>query len=405
MKISTHIGMILFFAFVGCGEDRSYNNPSDPANAPNASSPAAAGTTPEKNAPEACLLATCNPPANTVYDFQTTFNLTPAGCSSVTNIKMFDTGSGLIFFFDENCGVRQSVYSLSSSYTGTLTGASTNLTADCISTTGINTWAIARGTGEYMLVYSCQASTSLYNIKSIPVNFSGSPSTSVVVESLTSSPVLRAAWNGTANAYGLVRDSAFRRLSTLGVTVGGSIATTSYPPRFMNVVSGNWIFVSAYGSNSSSYCSKINSSAALQCNGVSIGYAEAFLDGTNFLSTDYYNSNPRVMQHTLDLAGCSASTGNTNFGITNTVGGGGFLDAVSISSSLGAAAWLTTSSKALIIGVFSKTTSDNIYSEASVANYTTAITDVNTQIIQNKIYVAYAIDGALKVNYSTQNVP
>ena len=255
-----------------------------------------------------------------------------------------------------------------------------------------------------MLVYSCKASASQYDLKSIPVNFSGSPSTSVAVESLTSSPSLRAAWNGTANAYGLARDSGFRRLSTSGITVGGSIATTSYPPKFINVVSGNWILVSGYGGSNSKYCSKINSSASLQCNQVSIGYAESLLDGTNLLSSyDVYNG---LKQHSLDLAGCTASDGNTNAGITNAVSSvGGILDAVSLSSSLGAASWLTTSSKALIIGVFSKTNTDNIYSEASVANYTTAITDVNTQIIQNKIYVAYAIDGALKVNYSTQNVP
>ncbi len=390
-----------------CGTARKFDNPNDPENITEPSGATEGGNSPTGSGThgEYCLLATCNPSAGTVYDFQTSFTLTPAGCSSITNVKMFDTGSGLIFFFDANCGVRQSVYSLNSSYTGTPTGASTNLTADCTSTTGINTWAIARGIGEYMLVYSCKASASQYDLKSIPVNFSGSPSSSVAVESLTSGPSLRVAWNGTANAYGLARDSGFRRLSTSGITVGGSIATTSYPPKFMNVVSGNWILVSGYGLPNLKYCSKINSSASLQCNQVSIGYAEALLDGKILLSS-YDHSHDGLRQHSLDLAGCTASDGNTNAGITNAVSSvGGILDAVSLSSSLGAASWLTTSSKALIIGVFSKTNTVNIYSEASVANYTTAITDVNTQIIQNKIYVAYAIDGNVRVSYSTQNVP
>ena len=315
---------------------------------------------------------------------------------------MFDTGSGLALLFDANCGVRTQVYSLNISYTGTANGRPTVLTSDCTTSNGISNWDAAKGSTEYMLVYSCQTASNAYNIKSVPITLAGSAGTSVALESVTSNYQMRAAWNGTASAYGMVEPGAFRRLSTAGAVIGGSIATASEDPWSIGVTNGTWV-VGSGDRTYYNYCSKINSSGTLQCNRVSISYADVFLDSSTILSA--YQGSGSLKVRSFDVSNCTSADGNTISGITNNVSLLGIRDSISLSSTLAASVWTTSTSKSLIVGVFSKTTADNIYTEAAVANYTTSITDAHMQIIQNKIYVAYAIDGALKVNYSTQNVP
>ena len=421
---------------IGCrdsGSSHSFNNPADPDNQPKAapdrnssvipvtisttstatgtatsssagisipSKPAGSSTSATSTQTAACLTGTCAPPSGTVFDFANTFSITPTGCSGVSQVNMFDTGSGLLFFLRANCGMRYGIYSFTTSYSGGSMSSLNNIASDCLTTAGAPLYTVAPGASGYLAAYECQQSTSSFTTSVVPVSASGVAGTPSLYETNSSSTRHSLAWNGVANAFGIAGYNKFQRLTAAGATVAGPIASGSANARFTMVSGGTWYIVSQQ--NDGTYCSSVNSSGALQCNAVRIdgGGALSVLPGPSNLT---FAIDPYISINVISSSDCTSSnvadmirTSNSLHSMLSTVALAGNYAAVAFSSSLNTA-------NALVVATLDQSKL-NVPSEASVTSYSTSLGGAKLAVVQNKLYLAYDKDGGGYVSYSTQTV-
>ena len=185
---------------------------------------------------------------------------------------------------------------------------------------------------------------------------------------------------------------------------------TANCPHKLIASNGNWFLFDTYNktdafSREDSYCAKISASGTatdsqsfLYPNRV-IGY----LGGDLFFSRDGDNYTANVLQ--LNESNCEGSlqidySNNAHEFVQDTG-----LDAIKINSSTGIFAERKNKDKYLEIVSFPLKGSTDFSPRSSVTAYSKSLDMVQLAIIQNKIYVAYAKDGGLYLNYSTQNIP
>jgi len=408
--------VFLMFGLSSCQPTtRSFNNPVDP-NKDDKGSPSPAtdktSTSSTESSTSSCLLGTCNPPVGSVYDFANSFTITPSGCTGANEPHIFDNGSGLTIFILANCGQRNAVYFFNTAYNGTSPTNPASATLDCNSgTTGVMQYSVDQGSSGFLLIYKCNQTSGSYVAKTVTIASDGTVGTPTLYESTNSSYSYSVTWNSSAAAFGVTRYGQFQRYSSTGSQLGGpiSLGTVNNGTIGAAIVSGGyWMIIAADPENNYSYCSKINSSGTLQCNQVQIGsggyaFSEvySFLNGASSLKVvDSYRG---ISDHSLSVSDCTATSDFNTLDPTNNIKDSTYIQsALALSSTIAAAAYKTTNS--LIVTTYDINGSA-IYSENSVAGYSTSLNSWEIKSIQNKIYVAYDKDGSGYVSYSTQAVP
>lgn len=383
-----------------CGSDRKFNNPDDPDNIKTGTTgaqnePGDDGTTNPDVSGSQCLTLACSPPSGSVYNFSKSFAVGATGCSNIQKVRTFDTGTGLIIFYSANCGTRNHVYSTLSDYAGDGQTTPVLLSADCNSgSTGVKSYTIDKGTTGFLMAYECNPSSGSYTTRIVAINSGGSPTAVSTYESLTTSKSYIMAWNATASTFGLARAGQFQRYNESAVAVGGPIATNSQTLYQNFVNAGNWFLINDY---SYAACSKINSAGSLLCNGINMtGTYKAAGAMATTLVNQYASSSFNTF--TINTTDCTATKDADGMNTTNTIVAS--FGAMQLNTSI--SAYLFKSANSLIFTTFTPT---QIYSENSVAGYSTSMGDAEAKVINTKVYVSYDKDGAGFVSYSAESVP
>ena len=342
--------------FLGC-QDHNFNNPYDPSS-PTYGNPSVTTDTTSAGGDNSgtnsstkslgtstCLSGNCNPPSTSIYDFANVFPITPNGCSNVTGVRTFDTGQNLMHFLNANCGSRNQVYSLTTSYTGESATTPTNLTNSCnAGSTGVTDFTIDKGSSGYLLAYTCYINSTSYTTHMLPINSSGNPGNASLIATATSSGSYSLAWNPTVETYGFANLNQFQRYNQSGAAIAGpdSLGVQTQYNRFNFVVAGKWMLFNYGVINNSwtNYCSKIDSTGTLQCNGVDLSRKQVPIYGYTQKLLSYDNN---LTATGFDPSTCSKISRSEEYGqLTNTPSN--LFSSIVLNNSIGALSYNTNSS-------------------------------------------------------------
>ncbi len=266
MRFYMLIVPIISQLFISCGSDQGTGSSAVSGQTPPAISWAKAPPT------DGCTgLASCSPPAGTVFTFTDPKIVGMAACTvSKTNVLV--SGNNFVVILRANCLGSQALYSAKVSGTGDVLTSPTLISKACDErTNSVDKFASDIGITSILVAYSCNASTTSTNknvhLAVLDANGGLVSNRNNVRTTVTSS--FKVSWHSSTSQFALAYADLLQRYSSTGASIGGAALLTqnnySGEDIFdLRVSSSSWQVIkgTTYGASN---CSKINTNGVLTC--------------------------------------------------------------------------------------------------------------------------------------------
>lgn len=276
------IGFIIGQLLTGCGED-SGGSQTSASGFPTANTPGNSGPAAE---PGCTGLASCSPPAGTVFSFTKPEVIGLSACT-VSKARFLVSGKDFVAVLKANCQGSQALYSLKVSGQGIPLTAPTWISKACGERTlAVDKFSADLGQTSILAVYSCSASTvsSAKNVHTVVLDMNGQPIShkSNVRTGVTSS--FRVKWQESSQQFGVAYSDLLQRYDSAGVAAGGAAlipASASYGEDIqdLKVSDSSWQIIK--GSSYSQACSKITSQGILTCTNKTLNLYNSVVESGN----------------------------------------------------------------------------------------------------------------------------
>lgn len=332
-------------------------------------------------------LGNCSTPNEALLDFRDVYEVSEANCD-VKDIQAINGRSGLESYYLASCGGPVQVYRFSSN------GNQTKVT-NCSALGGVQSFAVAQSETDAFVAYTCEVQTRIVDLMLKNLSTNGAPIKVDTIQNLT--PQITLTFNGIGKQLGLAWPGSFKRFSSGGVQIGGSLKVSDNQSNQVNVTiskNGTWQLLAT--TNSSSQCSKVNSFGTLECNGKAIaesGLAYPVLTARgNLIGIDVWSY--RFISRTFQADTCTDSALATAQFRSEAFEK--ILGAAAVSEKLTAVLGISRSKK-IVVGVFDDSNGFSMVNEVVIADFDSKAT---AQILKvgNEIVVSYSKDGIARIS-------